>query len=370
MQTDVQHSLASTSTASTLQTGMAAEELEESPCSSQIQAPCIKDQETEAPVGSTASLNIKVDNTARTSPKSSPTIQQANTQGLETSQFEVSHDEQTLVMMITELENEPTDSDQHETLKRKSDMGVLEIDLPAQAYKLASGSTTPASSNASPVKVDEHMDTLHVDTAQQPSPLPASPKSPVKEEPKQKKVSVSKSTATSPKPLEVLMDTEATASTSTQTGSFSPINQTPKQPSPMDTSQSSPVKPTEACENLPPPPIMPRHLSTNALLVAPPRPPKPKTKRTRPPNLPPIQPDTQDPVLQTRVVETLRLRVEQIRNLQFSSLAQFEQPAQPTSKKGSTSSLEPTPLSSVLRIHIKIDGKEIFQTHPVQTREK
>jgi hypothetical protein len=102
-------------------------------------------------------------------------------------------------------------------------------------------------------------------------------------------------------------------------------------------------------------------LNFSAPLIAPPRPPKSKAKR-RPPNLPPIQPDNQE--MTTRVVETLRLRVDQIRNLQFSPLAQFEQPVQqnPTSsKKGSTSSLEPTPLSSVLRIHVKIDGKEIFQ---------
>lgn len=39
-----------------------------------------------------------------------------------------------------------------------------------------------------------------------------------------------------------------------------------------------------------------------------------------------------------------------------------------SNKKGSTTSLEPAPPSPVLRIHVKIDGKEIFQTTPIPIR--
>ncbi|KAI6191152.1 PH domain protein [Aphelenchoides bicaudatus] len=378
------HSLASTSASpEPLQTGMSADELDEPPCSSSIKA---NELDVEIP-------DFKHISTPSLSPSKTTTSKAENV-------FEESHDEQTLIMMITEVENEPTESDQHQILKRKSDLGVLEIDLPSssaatQIYKSPAQSTTEEleSAEVSPVKVDEPMDALIIDTKlQSTSSKTTSPsissiksqQSPIKQEKteEEKQIEVrtqkaSKATETSPKPLEVLMEAEATTSTSTQTGSFSPVNtvEVPKQPSPMDTSQSSPTKLTEASENVAPP-IMPRHLSTNALLIPPPRPPKTKAKRSRPPNLPPIQPISQESIMQammqTRVVETLRLRVEQIRNLQFTPLTQFEQPVQQTtssSKKNSNPSLEPTPLSSVLRIHIKIDGNEVFQSTAVPTRE-
>lgn len=278
---------------------------------------------------------------------------------------EKSHDEQTLILMITEVENELGEEERHQQpLKRKSDMGVLEIDLPSHSY---TSTSKVSSTDVSPMRMD--VDTLNVDTTL--SPFSGEEKEVLRQEAEVQTSPLSAETEF--KPLEIILNNELATSIATQTSNLSSCNlintpSTSKQLSPMDISQSSPVKTPEICENLPPlpPPIMPRKLSTEALLIPPPRPPK--VKRSRPPNLPPL--DGQD---QTRTIETLSLRIEQIRNLQFMPLLQFDQTVQPASsnKKGvPVMHSEPAPLSSVLRIHVKIDGKEVFQSSPVTTRDR
>ncbi|KAI6243658.1 hypothetical protein M3Y99_00028100 [Aphelenchoides fujianensis] len=117
--------------------------------------------------------------------------------------------------------------------------------------------------------------------------------------------------------------------------------------------------------------------------AAPKRPPKPKAKvkRQRPPNLGPIvyEPDVPPPKTPTliRTVETLRVGVVQIRGLRTAPMPEFapcsHTPATSSglsSKKNSASSCPgSSPVSSVLRVHIKIDGKEVFQTSPVPTSD-
>jgi hypothetical protein len=174
------------------------------------------------------------------------------------------------------------------------------------------------------------------------------------------------------KQQDYLMDiTDPIASTSTQISPIDTISieasSSPKL-SPMDTSNPlpSPIKLPEMCENLPP--IMPRN--TNISATPPPRPLKPKIKR-RPPNLPSIQPDNTENWSQARTIETINLKIEQIRNLQFTPLAQPEYcPHTSTSGKKSPICNANPPLASVLRLHIQIDGKEVFQSCQVPINER
>lgn len=387
---DVQSStstcISSPTTSTPIQSGMAVEESDEPPCSS---SSIVDDPSTFSSTFNDITNDLKMNishhpqSSSLTSPSSliSPKSPQ--------SMSETRHDEQTLIMMITELDNEPTsDEDQHAMLKRKSDMGILELDLPStlnnnnrqalKSPKSPDSNTKLSSVDELKVTVDELMDIASISA----SPIPCSPQTtkstqessrqqspnnPGKEEEKQQQVQ------TDQKPADVQMDTEQQPSTSTQLSPIDTTNtvSTPKQLSPMDTSNQSPNKLPEICENLPPPPlppIMPRN--TNAEVQPPPRPIKPKVKR-RPPNLPSIQSENID-LIQTRLFETLRLRVEQIRSLQFAPLAQHEctHTTSSSSKKGSTTCTAHVPLTSMLRLHVKVDGKEVFQSAPVLTHER
>ncbi|KAI6174160.1 hypothetical protein M3Y98_01159700 [Aphelenchoides besseyi] len=159
----------------------------------------------------------------------------------------------------------------------------------------------------------------------------------------------------------------------------------------IDMSESLPQSPKDDNQitpsDSPPPSVVPSMFSWQKLIslpnVPPPRrPPKSKTKvkRQRPPNLPPINQIIEPPSPMTpsasRKIENLRLGVVQIRNLQITPMPQFAScspaPATSTSspaKKNNSNSPGSTSVSSVLRVHIKIDGKEVFQTTPIPTAD-
>ncbi|KAI6205966.1 hypothetical protein M3Y94_00851800 [Aphelenchoides besseyi] len=159
------------------------------------------------------------------------------------------------------------------------------------------------------------------------------------------------------------------------TDSFMDVSEPPK-----DDNQITP-------SNSPPPSVVPSMFSWQKLIslpnVPPPRrPPKTKTKvkRQRPPNLPPVNQivEPSSPMTPTafRRIEYLRLGVVQIRNLQITPMPQFAScsPAPATSssspaKKNNLISSGSAAVSSVLRVHIKVDGKEVFQTAPIPTSD-
>ncbi|CAD5234963.1 unnamed protein product [Bursaphelenchus xylophilus] len=96
----------------------------------------------------------------------------------------------------------------------------------------------------------------------------------------------------------------------------------------------------------------------------------------RPPNLPPIQPE-EGPRL--RRVESLRMSIVQLRNLRISPPPPACAPCQHLKSTATVPAkgrkvlenlcLTYPPVSSVLRVHVKIDGKEFFQSIAVPTAE-